>query len=213
MFPYFLLAFLSAGADYRAVAVDAAHVTGKIRSFQDVVDGPLPLAPRGADLSKSYKDLHIDFVRLHDLFGPVDIDSRWPNPERIATAVRASSANTVFPDWSADPERPESYNFAPTDRFTQAVVYCGAQVCYRIGRSYGADASPPADFDKYANIVKHVAMHYNAGWARGFHDNIRYWEFGTSRMSSAPGIRALPSPSGPARRTSSTRSMRKSPAR
>jgi hypothetical protein len=177
MLPYLLLAFLSPVTAYRTVEVDAAHVTGKIRSFQGVVDGPLPLAPRGADLTTQFKDLRIDFIRATDLFGPLDIDARWPNPERIAKAVGASASKTVFPDWNADPERPESYNFAATDRFLQAMVDCGAQVCYRIGRSFGADPSPPADFDKYANIVKHVAMHYNAGWAHGFHHNIRYWEF------------------------------------
>ncbi len=177
MFPYLLLALLPAGAGLRTVEVDAARVTGTIRSFQGVVDGPLPVAPRAADLSTQYKDLRIDFVRFHDLFGPLDIDARWPDPERIATAFHASAADTIFPDWTADPERPESYNFAPTDRFIQPAVACGAEVCYRIGRSFAADPSPPADFDKFANIVKHVAMHYNAGWAHGFEDHIRYWEF------------------------------------
>ena len=37
--------------------------------------------------------------------------------------------------------------------------------------------TPPADFDKFANVTKHIAMHYNQGWANGFHYNIRYWEF------------------------------------
>lgn len=177
LLPYFLLAFLAAGAGFRTVEVDASKAAGKIRSFQGVVDGPLPMAPGDADLSRQYQDLRIDFVRVDGLFGPADIDARWLEPERIAAASGASAAKTIFPDWSADPERPESYNFGPTDRFIQAIVGCGAEVCYRIGRSFAADPSPPADFDKYANIVKHVAMHYNAGWAHGFHDHIRYWEF------------------------------------
>ncbi len=173
------LAFLAAtaGANYRTIQVDASRVTGKIRSFQGVVDGPLPLVPRDATLTKQFKDLRIDFIRAHDLFGPVDIDARWPDPDRIATAVGASAAKTVFPDWSADPERPESYNFEPTDRVIKAMVDSGAQVCYRLGRSWAADAAPPDNFDKYANVVKHVAMHYNAGWVHGFHGAVRYWEF------------------------------------
>jgi hypothetical protein len=175
MLPFFL-AFLAGGAGFRTVDVDAARVTGKIRSFQGVVDGPL--VPRGrGDLSSQYKALRIDFIRIHDLFGPADIDARWTQPDRIASGAGATGANTIFPNWNADPERSESYNFAPTDSFIQAMVGSGAQVCYRIGRSWSADPDPPPDFNKYANIVKHVAMHYNAGWARGFHDNIRYWEF------------------------------------
>jgi hypothetical protein len=58
-----------------------------------------------------------------------------------------------------------------------AIHASGAEIYYRIGRSWGADTAPPADFDKFANVVKHVAMHYNQGWANGFHYHIRYWEF------------------------------------
>jgi hypothetical protein len=53
----------------------------------------------------------------------------------------------------------------------------GASVYYRIGRSWGANTEPPVDFDKYASAVKHIAMHYNQGWANGFHYGIKYWEF------------------------------------
>lgn len=176
MWSYLLLAFLAANVGYRTVEVDAARATGKIRSFQGVNNGPAPFMRGLPDLSRQYKELRIDIVRPHGLFGPVDIDARWPHPNRIAAAVGASAAKTIFPDWNADPERPESYNFGPTDRFVQAIIDCGAEVYYPVGRSFGADPSPPPDFDKYANIVKHVAMHYNAGWARGYHDRIRYWE-------------------------------------
>src|SRR5205807_9379097 len=31
-------------------------------------------------------------------------------------------------------------------------------------------------FDKYAAIARHIVMHYNRGWAKGFHYHIRYWE-------------------------------------
>lgn len=175
--PTVLLAFLAAGVGLRTVEVDAARTIGTLRSFQGVCDGPLPLRPgTGVDLTTQYKALRIDFIRAHDLFGPVDIEARWTNPPRGLPISADASSLTVFPNWSADPERPESYNFGPTDRFVAGVVGSGAQLCYRIGRSFGADGTPPADFDKYANIVRHVAMHYNAGWANGFHDNIRYWE-------------------------------------
>jgi len=175
MLPYFFLAFMAAG-DLRSVTVDASRMTGKIRSFQGMVSGPL-VAPGGPDFSRQYKEMRIDFIRADGLFGPVDIDARWSNPDRIALNKGASAAKTIFPNWNADPERPESYNFGPTDTFVQPMAATGAEICYRIGRSWGADPQPPPDFNKYANIVKHVAMHYNTGWARGFHDNIRYWEF------------------------------------
>lgn len=168
-----------AGADkqLREVRVDAARVIGRVRSFQGVNAGPSPLVDGLADVSQGYKDVGIDLVRVHDFFGPGDIDARWTHPDRIAMSVGASGAKAVFPNWDADPEEESSYNFGPTDRVIQAIVSCGAEVYWRIGRSWSADPQPPADFDKFANIVKHVAMHYNQGWANGFHDRVRYWEF------------------------------------
>ncbi len=90
--------------------------------------------------------------------------------------MRADGSKSIFPSWEADPEKESSYNWGPSDEVLRAIVDCGAEVFYRVGRSWSADPSPPPDFDKYANIVKHVAMHYNDGWANGFHYKIRYWE-------------------------------------
>ena len=176
MLTFLLAAFLAASSGYRSVDVDAARVTGRIRSFQGVNDGPVPLGRGLPDLTSQYRDLRIDIVRPHGMFGPVDIDARWTTPNRITEAVGASAARTIFPNWSADPDKPESYNFGPTDRVIQGIVGCGAEVYYPLGRSFGADSAPPPDFDKYAGIAKHVAMHYNTGWANGYHDHIRYWE-------------------------------------
>jgi hypothetical protein len=118
----------------------------------------------------------IDLIRAHDYAGPVDIDDQWTNPDRIAAAGHPDPRTSIFPDWDKDPEKEQSYNWGPTDRVIGAMVEAGAQVFYQIGRTWGADPTPPPDFDKYANIVKHVVMHYNGGWSKGFHYNIRYWE-------------------------------------
>ena len=91
--------------------------------------------------------------------------------------MQAGNAGIIFPDWSADPDKPGSYNFAATDKVLAAIRASGAAIYYRIGRSWGANAEPPPDLDKFASAVKHIAMHYNQGWANGFHYDIRYWEF------------------------------------
>src|ERR1039457_2478988 len=99
MLPYFLLAFMAAANPcFRSVEVDAGRVTGKIRSFQGVNGGPLSLAPNGPDYTRQYKELRIDMIR-NDYFGPLDIDARWPDPDRIARAVHASADKTIFPNW------------------------------------------------------------------------------------------------------------------
>jgi hypothetical protein len=173
-----LLGILLALAGSSAVEVDAGKVIGKIRSFQGVNCGPAPLvAGKAADVTRQYKDLRVDLVRTHDFFGPTDVDARWPaDPDPISRRVEASGDKAIFRDWNADPEDERSYNFGPSDQIIKAIVDSGAEVYYRVGRSWGADPTPPPDFDRFASVTRHIAMHYNAGWARGFHYNIRYWE-------------------------------------
>ncbi len=153
----------------RSVTVDATHVVGLIRSLQGAHFDP------GADataLNKVYVDLGIDMIRTHDAglaanSGVGDIDGVGPD--------------RIFPNWDADPSNPASYNFAPTDAVIRNIRAAGAQVFFRVGRS--ATFTPgfpnnvvPPDFDKYAEVVKHVVLHYNKGWANGAHYGIRYFE-------------------------------------
>jgi hypothetical protein len=172
----------------RSLHVDASKVTGRIRSFQGV-DGPPTAVMEGLpDLVGQYKDLRIDMVRTHDFMGPTEIDSQYLNDDPLLTwlvpdtrqrgiLVAAANVSIIFPDWGAAPEKAESYRFGPSDKVLQAIHETGAEVYFRIGRSFGANRNPPANFDKFADVVKHTVMHYNQGWAHGFHDNIRYWEF------------------------------------
>jgi xylan 1,4-beta-xylosidase len=175
-------------SEFRSFNVDAGKVIGEIRSFQGLNGPPSPVMAGLPTLVQQYKDLRVDQIRTHDAMGPSEIDSKfvlgnpelaWLIPDRAQRAgvVKAGNAAVIFPDWSADPEDPTSYNFAPTDKVIAAVRASEAQVYYRIGRSWGANANPPDDFDKFSSVVKHIAMHYNRGWDHGFHDGIRYWEF------------------------------------
>lgn len=178
----------SSSTGYRALQVDAANVAGTIRDLQGLNGQPTPVLKGLPNLVRQYRELRTSLVRTHDMMGPADIDATfkfdniwqvWLIPDDAVRkdAVETGNRTIIFPNPAADPEKPESYNFAPTDEVMQAIHEAGARVYYRIGRSWGADADPPADFDKFANIVKHVAMHYNKGWAKGFHYDIQYWEF------------------------------------
>jgi xylan 1,4-beta-xylosidase len=175
-------------AGYRSLRVDAGKVVGEIRSFQGLNGLPSPVMAGLPNLVRQYKDLRINQVRTHDAMGPTEIDSKFvlsngeltwliPDNAQRAGVVKAGNASIIFPDWGADSEKPESYNFVPTDEVIAAIRASGAEVYYRIGRSWGANVNPPDDFDKFASVVKHIAMHYNQGWANGFHYGIRYWEF------------------------------------
>jgi xylan 1,4-beta-xylosidase len=170
----------------RVLQVDASAVHGTLRSFQAVDGGPIPVLPNRPDLSGRYKEMHIDLVRTHDLYGPTEIDSHFSSsvllpllPDEAARAAYLKTANSaiIFPDWNADPENPQSYNFGPTDKLIQSIRAIGADVYYRVGRSLQADPRPVADPDKYAEVLKHVVLHYNKGWANGFRNSVKYWEF------------------------------------
>jgi xylan 1,4-beta-xylosidase len=178
----------ASSSTFRDVQVDAGRVTGRIRSFQGLNGPPFPIMEGLPKLIEQYKALHIDMIRTHDIMGPTDVAARYsednpllkwlvPDSKQRAAMVRSSRLTEIFPDWNADPEKPESYHFAPSDKFIQAIRESGAEVYYRIGRSFGADYTDLPDFDKFAAVVKHIALHYNQGWADGFHDNIHYWEF------------------------------------
>ncbi|MGC1128445.1 MAG: hypothetical protein WA875_02680 [Candidatus Acidiferrales bacterium] len=178
----------TAQAQNRAVTVDAGRTTGTIRSLDGVNGGPAPVMAGLPSLEKQYREARVDIVRTHDYMGPTEMDSQFdldnatlawlvPDTEQRRKLVEAGNAAVIFPDWSKDPEKAENYNFGATDKAIEAIRASGAEVYYRIGRSFGARTAPPVDFDKYAEVVKHVEMHYNSGWAHGYHDGIRYWEF------------------------------------
>jgi xylan 1,4-beta-xylosidase len=134
----------------RQISIDATVTVGALRPLNGV-------QAEDAESSAFYRTAHVDLVRIPDGAGAGDIDA-------------------IFPDMSADTENPKSYNFARTDRLVASIKSGGAEPLFRLGRSAGAGADPPADPDKWAQIVKHVVLHYNAGWGRGFRYGIRYWE-------------------------------------
>lgn len=149
----------------RAVIVDAQHVMGTIRSLQGAHWDP---GPAKQALSLNYVAMGVDMIRTHDAggingSGSGDIDS--------------TGSGNMFPNLNADPASEASYTFGPSDAMIKNIVDAGAEVYFRVGRSnIGFPNAVPPDFDKYAEIVKHVVMHYNQGWANGFSYGIRYFE-------------------------------------
>jgi xylan 1,4-beta-xylosidase len=175
----------------RKITVDAAATVGTLRSLQGVDGAPGPGGHKpeyfafggwnmkdDVDASAGYRRARIDLVRTHDGYGPGDIDAKFESAAAPGGGLISAKRDvfTLFPDPAADPDNPASYRFAPTDKLITSIEKIGAQVLFRVGRSEGADPRPPADFDHYASIVKHVVLHYNRGWANGYHYGIRYWE-------------------------------------
>lgn len=160
----------AAAGGLRNVTVDASRIVGSIRSLQGVSGTPLPGDDSHPDLTAQEQALGVNIVRTHDIdcAGTGDIDGLGPN--------------RIFRNWSADPNDPASYNFGPTDRAILSIVHSGAQVEFSVGHSdltcagIPTNNTPPPDPQLYAKVVRHVAQHYNDGWAGGYHLHIRYWE-------------------------------------
>lgn len=176
---------------WRAIDVDAASVVGPLRSLQGVNGAPAPdfhkpadflfggwNIPSDWDATEGYRAARIDLVRTHDAYGPGDIDAVFGPEHGAPGSVIAAerSVLSIFPRMDADPGDPASYNFGPTDRLVASIRAIGAQVIFRIGRSESSKVDPPADPDRYAEVVRRIVMHYNHGWANGFSHGIRYWE-------------------------------------
>jgi xylan 1,4-beta-xylosidase len=135
----------------RQITIDATVTVGALR--------PLSGIQAAADLDGTalYKAARIDLIRPDDV-------------------LASAASEVIFPDMGADAENPKSYHFAPTDRVIASIMAAGAEPLFRIGSIVGATADPPADIDKFAQIARHVVLHYNQGWNKGFHHAIRYWE-------------------------------------
>jgi alpha-N-arabinofuranosidase len=143
------------------IVVDAAEVTGTIRSLQGINAGPRAKG-RGAHLFRQYEDIGIDYIRTHDYYGPADM-------------------HVLFPDLEADPGAESSYDFVSTDRELEAIKRVGTEILFRLGYSWGDPAAPvtyvaPEDHEAWARAAVHIARHYNNSWADGFHWDIEYWE-------------------------------------
>jgi xylan 1,4-beta-xylosidase len=148
--------------DTMIIRLDCSNISGSIHPFGDINDGPTPIKnePRYVDLTEHYRDIGITSIRTHDLFGPTDM-------------------TTIFPDWNADPTNESSYHFETSDPLITSMIHAGCQVFYRLGESAGDNQTlrnPPANFTKWAEVCKHISMHYNEGWKQGFSYNIVYWE-------------------------------------
>ncbi len=141
------------------IEVDCSRHIGKLRHMLGVNNGPMGMS--GRDFTKAYKEMGVDFIRTHDFYGPTDL-------------------HEIFPDWQADPADPKSYHFESSDSKIKAIVMSGFKVLFRLGESWERPPVkynvPPPDLEKCAEVCRRIVMHYNEGWAYGFHFGIEYWE-------------------------------------
>lgn len=153
------------------VSVDFSTTSGKMKPMHAINNGPVVA---GYEQIRSnfdtFKALMIPFVRNHDASFCEDYGGE-----------HTVDVHAIFPNFDADPEDPDSYDFFYTDQYTKQIIDAGCEVYYRLGtkiehgkKKYGTIV--PNDFKKWAVICEHIIRHYMEGWANGYHWNIRYWE-------------------------------------
>ena len=143
---------------------------GVIRKLNGGNMGP-PIAGEmsGRNIRKSYKELNLAFARLHDT--PLD------NPNCPLVDI-----HNIFPLFHLDASDPRNYCFRHTDDYLHnCIVEANTPVFYRVGESIDHSVNkyfiePPADVDKWIEVVSNIIRHYTQGLWNGFHYDIKYWE-------------------------------------
>ncbi|MDD6485298.1 MAG: hypothetical protein PUF72_12180 [Clostridiales bacterium] len=144
--------------------------TGLVKPVHGVCCAPygVNMGDNQSHIKNRFKEANIPYCRLHDCCGG------WGKAHFV-------DVPNIFPDFDADENDPESYDFHYTDEYIGAIQDAGAEAYYRLGVTieWGSKkyaANPPKDFGKWARICEHIILHYNHGWADGFEYGIKYWE-------------------------------------
>ena len=166
------LALLCAGALQAQITVSPEVELGPIKRMNAVNNGPrINNAEQVYTGTTGYfRAANVGYSRNHDAAGSG------------AYGEHVVDISMIFPDFSKNPNKPESYDFTLTDRYVKSIQDAGVEVFYRLGQSIENqplkkyNIYPPTDNKKWAVIAEHIIRHYNEGWADGFHYNIQYWE-------------------------------------
>ena len=153
------------------IQFDYNKIVGNMKPMNAVNNGPVrSRRTQSRDNFDTYSAAGFPYARTHDANDYPDYG-----------APHIIDITAIFRNFDADENDPASYDFIMSDAYLQNIIDSGTKVFYRLGQTiengikkYGV--IPPKDFSKWARICEHVILHYNEGWADGFHHNIEYWE-------------------------------------
>ena len=152
------------------ITVNFNNIVGKMKPMHSVNNGPVTGGFATKGNVDGFKEIGIPYARNHD--------------DALCSSYgghHCVDISAIFPDFDADVNDENSYDFVVTDAHIKTTVSAGTEVFYRLGQSIEHyvkkyNIYPPKDFKKWAEICEHIIMHYNEGWANGFHYNFKYWE-------------------------------------
>ena len=169
--------------------MQAGEVVGRFDRLSGVQGSPCSFLPGVPDRTERYREYRIERAR---------IDQDCP-PNSL-------TLGGIFPDETADPERPDSYHFEEIDRHVLAARAAGTRVLWQASYDIGASdhwvgfnlgGRPPKDRERWARVVEHCLEHFNAGWANGHRGLVESVEFpnepnGLGGFNGAHGPELLP---------------------
>ena len=142
------------------IRIDFDNVVDEIRPVHNI--GRMPEYELDSEINSYFTEANMTSCRTHDT---------------VETDI-----HNIFPDFSADVNDENSYNFEKCDKVIAAIADTGMEPLFRLGISWSDAVKdheyliPPADYNKWAQICEHIILHYNEGWANGFEYGIEYWE-------------------------------------
>ena len=147
------------------LSVDAGNSIGSMRKLHGTsgIPAPAPGTDSVPDILDVWKAAQVTFVRSYDWVSRLDT---------------VNNPNSLFPDWSADPSDPASYNFEATDTWVRQTRSLGADILFTIASEIPGNKKPVQDLEKYEQVVEHIVRHYVCGWGDGFENAVTHWEFG-----------------------------------
>ena len=152
----------------RVISVDFGKRLGKIKPLHAINGGPhLGLEGLKSDFGAEFSEIGVPFVRTSGV-------GEYGNNQFV-------NIHCIFPDFNADENLEESYNFLPTDEYLSSIRDTGAEIFFRLGESPEPYPKklytlPKVSPEKWASVCEHIIMHYNEGWAGGFKMKIKYFE-------------------------------------
>ena len=147
------------------LSVNAGDSIGNMRRLHGTSGIPAPAAGTESvpDILDVWKAAHVTLVRSYDWVSRLDT---------------VDNPNSLFPDWSADPNDPANYNFEATDTWVRHTRSLGADVLFTLASEIPSNKQPVGDLAKYEQVVENIVRHYVCGWGDGFENAATYWEFG-----------------------------------
>lgn len=168
-----------------------------------------PIFPGYPDLNNEFNNLGVSDVRVHDWFGPGDLDgktnaSNVNQPVYSTPSQNASFAQKLISDMSnkrviaLDIANVDKLNWLPTDNYikTNMQNINNGELLFRIGRSLGASNKYPTsgkDLSNFVSVVKALVARYGVNYKSvGLPKPIKRWELfnepdlGASFFSGTP---------------------------